>query len=224
MTIPKKIYICHKSISDKFKEHSKNWIDLNPDYELKLYDNELCEKFLLEEFSELHCNIFKFIKDGPIKSDFWRCCVLYKYGGVYADADILPTLPLKDVIVDDADFATCLSYYKGFNLHFIMANAGEPLLNVLINKYIDYFTNNIPYDYWPWSICRILDVVSNENQIVLNNEQHNKEGIYIIDNKKYQLLQDVFGRNYYENISVYNNKTLLWARTNVWNSDGHDFW
>jgi len=91
-------------------------------------------------------------------------------------------------------------------------------------NYIDYFTNNIPYDYWPWSICRIFDVVSNANQIVLNNEQHNKEGIYVIDNKKYQLLQGVFGRNYYENISVYNNKTLLWARTNVWNSDGHDFW
>jgi hypothetical protein len=224
MTIPKTIYICNKTITEKFKAHSKNWLDLNADYELKLYDDELCEKFLLEEFSELHYDIFKFILDGPIKSDFWRCCVLYKYGGVYADADILPTLPIKDVIVEDVDFVTCLSYYKGFNLHFIMANAGEPLLNVLINKYVDYYTNKIPYDYWHWSICRIFDIVSGEKCIVLNNEEHNKEGIYIIDNKKYQLLQDVFGNNYYENISVYDNKTLLWARTNVWNSDRHDFW
>ena len=222
MTIPKTIYICDKIISEKLKTYSHNWLDLNPEYELKLYDNELCEKFLFEEFSELHCDIFKFIPDGPIKSDFWRCCILYKYGGVYADADIKPLLPLKDVIEEDCDLVLPLSYYAGFNPHFIMANAGEPLLKYLIDKYIDYYTNNKkPYDYQGWSICRILDIVVNENQIL---NAHTKEGIYIIDNKKYQLLQDVFGDHYYDNHCVYNNNKLFYTRTVVWNSSGHNFW
>ena len=223
MTIPKTIYICNKTISDNLKNYSNNWLVLNPEYELKLYDNELCEKFLLEEFSELHCDIFKFIVDGPIKSDFWRCCILYKYGGIYADADIKPLLPLTDVIDADSQFVTCLSYYGGFNLHFIMATAGEPLLKHLIDKYIEYYTNKKPYDYWPWSICRLFDAVTNETQLLLNSE-YNKEGIYNIDNKKYQLLQDMFGEHYYDNHCLYNNKKFFYTRTSVWNSEGHNFW
>lgn len=223
MSIPKTIYICNKTISDNLKNYSNNWLVLNPEYELKLYDNELCEQFLLEEFSELHCDIFKFIVDGPIKSDFWRCCILYKYGGIYADADIKPLLPLRDVVDADSQFVTCLSYYGGFNLHFIMATAGEPLLKHLIYKYIEYYTNKIPYDYWPWSICRLFDAVTNENKILLNSE-YNKEGIYNIDNKKYQLLQDMFGEHYYDNHCLYNNKKLFYTRTSVWNSEGHHFW
>jgi len=223
MTIPKTIYICNKTISDNLKNYSNNWLVLNPEYELKLYDNELCEQFLLEEFSELHRDIFKFIVDGPIKSDFWRCCILYKYGGVYADADIKPLLPLKDVIDEDAQFVTTLSYYAGLNLHFIMAISGEPILNHLINKYIEYYNNNKPYEYWSWSICRLFDVISKETQI-LNKSEYNKEGIYTIDNKKYQLLQDVFGEHYYDNHCVYNNKKLFYTRTDVWNSEGHTFW
>jgi hypothetical protein len=223
MTIPKTIYICNKTISDNLKNYSNNWLVLNPEYELKLYDNELCEQFLLEEFSELHCDIFKFIVDGPIKSDFWRCCILYKYGGIYADADIKPLIPLTGVIDADSQFVTCLSYYGGFNLHFLMATAGEPILKHLIDKYIEYYTNKKPYDYWSWSICRLFDAVTNETQLLLNSE-YNKEGIYNIDNKKYQLLQDMFGEHYYDNHCLYNNKKLFYTRTDVWNSEGHHFW
>jgi mannosyltransferase OCH1-like enzyme len=223
MTLPKTIYICNKELSEKFTDYSNQWLVLNPEYEVKLYDNELCEKFLLEEFSQLHCDIFKFIVDGPIKSDFWRCCILYKYGGVYVDADIKPLLPLREVIDEDSQFVTCLSYYSGFNLHFIMANPGEPILDYLINKYVEYYTTEKEYDYWPWSICRIFDIYTNETKI-LNNNEYNKEGIYYINDKKYQLLTDVFGDHYYDNHCAYNNKRIFYTRTDVWNSEGHHFW
>ena len=87
--IPKIIYMCHK-VLDKIEIYSKNWKNLNPEYEIKLYDDELCKKFLLDEYSQLHLDIFNFLKDGPIKADFWRICILNKYGGLYIDADIEP--------------------------------------------------------------------------------------------------------------------------------------
>ena len=78
MEIPKVIYFCNKTL-DKMKEYSNNWKRLNPEYEIRLSDNAMCEKFLLREYSLLHRDIFRFIKDGPIKADFWRICILHKY-------------------------------------------------------------------------------------------------------------------------------------------------
>ena len=71
--IPKIIYMCYKNL-DTIKKYSENWKILNPDYEIKLYDDELCEKFLLEEFSELHRDIFNFInvcQHPNIKTSFY---------------------------------------------------------------------------------------------------------------------------------------------------------
>ena len=47
-----------------------NWKILNPEYEIKLYDDELCKKFLLDEYSQLHLDIFNFLEDGLLKQIF----------------------------------------------------------------------------------------------------------------------------------------------------------
>jgi len=81
---PKVIYFCNKTL-DKMEQYANNWKKLNPDYEIKLYDNKLCREFLVESYGEYYGEIFDFLKDGPIKADFWRACILYKNGGVYSD-------------------------------------------------------------------------------------------------------------------------------------------
>ena len=60
----------------------------------ELYDNKMCEDFLLNNYSEEHKNIFNYIKHGPIKADFWRICIINKFGGLYVDSDIMPLKPL----------------------------------------------------------------------------------------------------------------------------------
>jgi len=157
--IPKVIYMCHKKL-DKIKIYSQNWKKLNPDYEIKLYDDTLCKEFLLNEYSQLHLDIFNFLKDGPIKSDFWRICILNKYGGLYVDADIEPLVPLNNFIENNDDFVTCIStnFNKDwlpwqFNPHFILCNKNNKILQNSINKYIEKYNNKDSYDYWGWSIC-----------------------------------------------------------------------
>jgi mannosyltransferase OCH1-like enzyme len=160
--IPKNIYICFKSL-DKIKIYSNNWKKLNPDYEIKLYDDELCKEFLLKEYSQLHLDVFNFIPDGPIKADFWRVCIINKYGGLYVDADIEPLIPLNKYIDNDDDFATCISvnFKNGekqwqLNPHFILSNKNNTVLQNCIDKYIEMYTNKMKYNYWEWSICSIM--------------------------------------------------------------------
>ena len=182
--IPKVIYMCHKKLND-IEKYSQKWKLLNPDYEIKLYDDELCEKFLLEEYSKKHVYIFNFIKHGPIKCDFWRVCVINKYGGLYVDADIEPLVPLKEYIDDDDDFVTCIStnfdsnnHEFKFNPHFILSHKNNPILQNCIDKYIElYYNNRIRnYSYYNWSICKLMtieEITEKKSQIVyLNNKKH----------------------------------------------------
>jgi mannosyltransferase OCH1-like enzyme len=136
--------MCYKELGP-IQTYSLNWKKLNPEYEIKLYDDKMCEEFLLENFSQLYCDIFKFIRDGPIKADFWRCCILYKNGGLYVDADIEPIVPLKDYIDYDAEFITCISDISvgGFNPHFIICNSNNPLLKKCIGITKD---SSLPHD------------------------------------------------------------------------------
>lgn len=212
--IPKIIYMCHKKL-DKIKIYSKNWEKLNPEYEIKLYDDELCEKFLLDEYSELHYNIFKFIKDGPIKADFWRICIIYKYGGYYIDADIEPLVPLNTYIDDDDDFVTCLSYYPfSYNPHIIFAHQYDKILKLCIDKYIDFYNNNKLYTYWDWSI---VNVMNNVLGFKFNNSE---EGIYYINNKKYKFIKEQKESNDTQ-YCTYNNMNVMKNRYS--NYKNHNF-
>ena len=158
LQIPKIIYICHKNINCLSMTHNK-WKTLNPTYQIFLFDDSLCEHFLLNEYSELHYNIFKFIPDGPIKSDFWRLCILYKYGGIYVDSDIHPLIPLDNYLIPTSDFVTCITQKnKSFNPHFIAVKKKEHILQLCINEYIEmYNSKRHLYEYWSWSVINVFN-------------------------------------------------------------------
>ena len=220
---PKVIYICNKNL-DFIKHYSKNWKILNPDYEIKLYDDNLCNEFLKNEFSQLHSDIFNYIKDGPIKADFWRVCIVYKYGGLYVDADIEPLLPLKDYIEKEADFVSCLGYNDNpFNPHFIMANKEDDFLKKCIDTYIDYYNNKKRYSYWGWSITLIFtQLLKNMN---FYNTHNLYDGLYTIENKKYQFINEIFPHraNLNDVYCVYKGLRVFNNRYKIYNSTKHDF-
>jgi mannosyltransferase OCH1-like enzyme len=213
--IPKIIYMCYKNLED-IQKYSVNWKTLNPDYDIKLFDNERCEKFLLEEYSQLHCDIFKYIKDGPIKADFWRVCVIYKYGGLYVDADIEPLVPLDEFIEKDSDFVTCVTDCNNINKspcelnpHFIMSKNNNEILKKCIDKYISFFNEKKEYGYWEWSICGIM-------RNILNLDSYKE--ICVMDGQKCQFLQEYafswkinkISQHYckYKKLKVLNNRYL----------------
>jgi len=78
---PKVIYFCNKTITESDVMSSNNWKKLNPEYEIRLYDDEMIKSFLLKEYGASYVNIFDYLQEGPIKADFFRICILYKNGG-----------------------------------------------------------------------------------------------------------------------------------------------
>ena len=184
--IPKTIYICYKD-TNTIKKYAQKWLELNPNYNLELYDDKRCSDFLLAEFSSDHAEVFNFIKDGPIKADFWRLCILYKYGGVYADADIEPLVPLSEYIKSDIKFVTCISVYNGnnnFNPHFIMCEPNNEKIKKCISWYM-VFRLKKEYSYWGWSIVQLFNVIFKE---IRNNLER-------IDGNQIQILYERYATN-----------------------------
>ena len=150
-----------------------------------------------------YIDIFNFIKDGPIKSDFWRVCILYAYGGVYSDIDIEPISRLNTILHNKISFLTVkrnMDYM--FNPHFIASVKNNIILKEIIDKYIFYYENNFTYKYWKWSILNISQPII--NKYIGYNIQ---EGFY-----KYN---DVYCKIITENISF---KNLLLNRYKAYNS------
>ncbi len=207
--------MCHKEL--KFIiNYSQFWKKLNPEYDICLYDNELCEQFLFKEFGKIHQDVFRFIPDGPIKADFWRTCILFKCGGVYVDSNIEPLIPLHEFIDDDVEFSTCISYNNGYNPHFIACNAGNELLEKSIIAYLDLYASSDVYDYCKWTICKRVLMSWIDCEL-------NDDGIYMIDNKKYVLLKEKPGTGYYDNHSVYCEMRVFNNRYGIYNSESHCF-
>ena len=151
----------------------------------------MCEQFLLDQFSEVHRSIFKFIPDGPIKSDFWRLCILYKYGGIYVDADIHPIVPLDKYLMRSCDFVTCITTSNGnFNPHFIAARKNDDVLKKCIDEYIQFYIHRKPsYAYWDWSIVHMF------NNFLTNVKSHYSQmphsQAFSLEQKKYQLFFEI---------------------------------
>jgi hypothetical protein len=186
--IPKVIYLTYKtkdipeSVINKFKK-------VYPDYEIKIYDNNDCIEFLNKEFGQEYVDIFNFIKDGPIKADFWRVCILYKYGGIYSDVDVVPNINIEEILEPDTTFVTCLSAFRQLvNPHFIVSVPNHIVLKLCIDKYLEFYRTKKTYSYWGWSIVYIMKDVLYK----ILNKSVNKDGIYKDDNKnQYQFLQEV---------------------------------
>ena len=189
INVPKIIYLCYKT-KDIPSTVVNKWKSLNPDYEVKLYDNQDCEKFLLDNYGQKYVDIFNYIKDGPIKGCFFRICIINKNGGVYSDIDIEPLVPIKDFIENDVTFATCNSMYpRMLNPHFIYSVKNHPILKRCLEIYEQKYDNKDQYEYWLWSSPYIM--IKSFYDIFGENFDLKQQMFYDKDGKKYQFLQEV---------------------------------
>ena len=224
--IPKVIYQTYKdkNVPTIVKER---WLKLNPDYEYYLYDDDDCYNFLIKYYTKEHADFFKYkIKDGPIKSDFWRVCILYQFGGIYADIDIVPHVPIKEFVDSDTTLYTCITDSKldqnNLNPHFIATIPKNPLILDCINIYMNEKINT-QYSYLGWSITSILNNVLRK----YTNINNLKEGKYIKNDQVLQFSQEICpegGNNIKTCFIQQNEKNIMNNRDyNLYNEYTHSF-
>jgi len=107
--IPKIIWQTMKTnqVPDFIKSYTDSWIEQNPEYEYRFYDDEDIINFLKKDFPEF-LEGYQNLKYGASKADLWRYLIIYKYGGVYADIDCFCINPLRKWINKNAAFVTGL--------------------------------------------------------------------------------------------------------------------
>jgi len=221
---PKVIYFCNKTIGKNDLEATNKWKILNPEYEIKLYDDIMCKSFLLENFGQLHSDIYDFLKDGPIKAGFWRVCVLYVYGGVYSDIDNKPVVAFDQFVENDIDLLVCSSYANipplsfNFNPNLICCSKGNSILKTAIDWYLDKYNKGDAYAYWDYSVVRCFTDI-------LHLDNYNKaDGIYYLNTMKIQILKEICGKTIFDNHNIYKNEIIFYNRSEIWDSINHKFY
>jgi len=216
----KTIYFCNKTKHIPPQVLQK-WSDLNPLYTVQLYDDAMCEDFLLKYYGPLHQELFQWLQDGPIKADFWRICILNTYGGVYADIDIDPFEPIDSFLEKDVDFLTGSSFWekKGFlfNPNIIISKKDSPILQRCIQWYIKKYTEKCKYEYWEWSIMQAFTDCLQLPKIVRTG------GIYYLEGAKIQIIKECEGETHYDSHMQYKNRRLFNNRSRNWDHKTHKF-
>lgn len=108
-----------RKIHPETKKNLDKWITMNPNLNLnqKIFTYNDCRNFLIEFEKKLNLNILEWFDrepDGRYKSDIWRLCILYEYGGIYVDIDQEPLKSISDYL-DLNRFDFCAASNMGFH-------------------------------------------------------------------------------------------------------------
>jgi FkbM family methyltransferase len=132
-----------KDISPALQAFMDTWKEQNPEYTYKFYDDDMCDKFM-KEFDVRTWKAYRQIIPSAFKADLWRYCVLYKYGGVYADIDTVCVGKIDEFLSDTTEFVTPVIEHDNllFNT-FIAAAPGSKILKDCIDTIVHNVENNI---------------------------------------------------------------------------------
>lgn len=152
--IPRVIYQTWKTrqVSKNHYQAMMSWSRLNPEYHYYFYDDQMCRKFLQDNYPTRVLKCYDALKSGAFKADLFRYCLLYKKGGIYIDCSHECKTPLREMIKPNDKFISCkdisVPSWIGKHFHlspegvfnaFICCTPGHPFMK----KAIDMCINNI---------------------------------------------------------------------------------
>jgi mannosyltransferase OCH1-like enzyme len=229
--VPLNIY--HTWNSKNIPKNMKNNIDYilnyNPEFDYYLYDDNECRNYIMDNFSEDVLDAFDTLIPGAYKADLWRCCILYKKGGVYMDIKLKPLVKLKNLLefnnfyfVKDTPTMEICDYKIGVYNAFLVSYP----YNIIFKLCIEEIVNNCKMKFYglnslaitgPCLLGNIFNKYYKEDydsfiELYLNkkdNSIYNKNNIKIIGvYDEYRSDQMKSGSLHY---------SLLWNQKNVFN-------
>jgi hypothetical protein len=154
ITIPLNIFLYwHTKSLPYFMQQNIEYLKLqHPCFSFHLYDEKSAAKFIQNHFDNDVLFAFNNLIPHAYKSDLWRYCILYKYGGIYLDVKYktsndfrLKSLTNKEYFVKDRDcyFESNGGTYQGL----MVCLAGNSLLLKCIHQIVwNVKTKN--YDFY----------------------------------------------------------------------------
>lgn len=101
--IPRKIFQSYatSNVKSNMWRAIQSWQSNNPNYEYHYFDDQDCDEFMRREFDGDTYRAYDSLIPAAFKCDLWRLCVLYKYGGIYADISMECLRSIDDMITDE---------------------------------------------------------------------------------------------------------------------------
>jgi mannosyltransferase OCH1-like enzyme len=103
-TIPHKIWQTYitTELPEQAQKCQETWFD-QPGFKYNFMNDSQIDFFIKKHFKTDVYKAFKKLPLGVMKADFWRYCVLYKYGGVYSDIDSVLVKPFAEWGIKNED-------------------------------------------------------------------------------------------------------------------------
>jgi mannosyltransferase OCH1-like enzyme len=195
--IPKIIFqtIGNKNI-ENIQLHNSilSYIELNPDYEYKLFDDNEMRIFIKNNFDERILIAFDMLIAGAFKADLFRYCYLYIKGGCYFDCKSILRTPLKNIISTHDYLILCKDIGSGYYNAVMLSIKNNDLLLKTIDKCVDNIYNfNRKYDMnqpkfnqtdkilsltGPVLLARTISNDINKNNVLKFIHKHNNNKIH----------------------------------------------
>lgn len=196
LAYPRTLFLTYKTAGEVPLAILQRLVELHPDFEIRVYGDVECEAFLQRHWSTKHAQYFRKIPAGPIKSDFWRACVLYTFGGAYIDVDVRLARPLTDFVHADVHLCTSASIVPGrVNPIICVARPQSPILRRCVELMLSMYDK--PFDYWRASICPALCQAIREHVPAMPPNANRESAIYRTSaGHKLQMLREEPWTNY----------------------------
>ena len=194
--IPKIIHQSFESrvLPECLASAAHTWINLNPDYEYRYYDNGDRRKLIKDYFDDNVVKAYDLLIPGAYRCDLFRFCTIYVYGGIYADVKMGEIFPIKDIIDHNVDYLLVndTNDYTIYNA-FFGARAKDPIIYKIIITIVKRILNREygSHNLYPTGPMAMGSVILKE----FGFDKHMKVGKYKIDDTIVQVYDHHEGNN-----------------------------
>jgi len=212
--IPKLIHQTYhnKILPPEIQENIQYLKTLNPEWELKLYDDDEILNYIKSHYPKL-VDIYNKINPiyGAAKADLFRYLLIYNEGGVYLDIKSSVSKPLNEILRADDRYLLCYwqngpgdfhpnigfhrcitSSFGEFQQWHVIAVKGHPFLKAVIENVCNNILNYNPFihDTGGWSVVNSTGPIAYTLAIepLIDLYPHRLER----DNFKFNLIYSVF--------------------------------
>lgn len=122
------------------------WLELNPEHNFLWFDNAMQEEFIRNYMPERIFKTYKKLIPGAYKADLWRLCILYIFGGIYADEYATPYVSVKTMLknIKNNFIASLDCDQQGIHNGFIISTRN----NRILSKTIEIIVENVEKEYY----------------------------------------------------------------------------
>ena len=131
-----------KNLRPKMSENFEKLKRDNPEFEVKLFDNNDCEEFIKNNFDESVLNAYKSLIPHSYKCDLWRYCIMYLNGGIYVDIKFNCVNGFKFIGLTEKEYWTSDHLFKNTLTGLLILKPKNDIMLKCINKIVDNVKNN----------------------------------------------------------------------------------